>query len=82
MFEKYSAQLIKHGIVKQDEMESWEESINEENESAYTSSKHYVADPAEWIASNWQGKTDSRPFLSLNINLNLNLNLNLNMYLT
>ena len=54
VFEKYYSKLLKQNVVTKDEVDAQREEIFKENESAYLKSKHYVADPAEWMASNWQ----------------------------
>jgi len=51
----YKEKLISTGIVSAEDVEQKISSMKESYEEDYQNAKSYVPDPAEWLASNWQG---------------------------
>jgi 2-oxoglutarate dehydrogenase E1 component len=56
VFDKYSQQLLRDGVVSEQDLKMQSEKILRENEKGFLESKNYAPDPLEWLASNWQGK--------------------------
>lgn len=62
----YSKKLIADEVVTAEEIKIMSDTIIKEYTEEYERSREYVADPIEWLASNWQGlaisSLDERPF--------------------
>jgi 2-oxoglutarate dehydrogenase E1 component len=62
----YSKKLIDEEVMTAEEIKAMSDSIIKEYTDEYEKSKEYVADPIEWLASNWQGlaisSMDERPY--------------------
>jgi 2-oxoglutarate dehydrogenase E1 component len=57
----YSQQLIRQGILTQEEIDKESESLLASYKIEYENSKEYVPDPLEWLGSNWLGAAISHP---------------------
>jgi 2-oxoglutarate dehydrogenase E1 component len=50
----YSDQLVKSGIMTQNDIDEKSAHIKLVNDRDFQEAKSYIPDPAEWLASNWQ----------------------------
>ena len=56
VFYIYRDKLLKENLITQEEINERSKKILEQNQKGFLESKQYQPDPAEWLASNWQGK--------------------------
>lgn len=54
-FAIYVDKLVSQGIVTREEVKMMSDALWESYERDYKDSTEYVADPTDWLASNWQG---------------------------
>jgi 2-oxoglutarate dehydrogenase E1 component len=57
----YSQQLIREGVLTQEEIDKESEDLLATYKIEYEQSKEYVPDPLEWLGSNWLGAAISNP---------------------
>lgn len=62
----YSKKLVEENVISSQEIKAMSDKIMSEYSDEYEKAREYVAEPMEWLASNWQGlaisSMDERPY--------------------